>query len=236
MPTVEAWTDHLRRTLLSYDEPLLRRVSGKLCRPRNHWPARELIDRCLATLSNAAVLDRRLKDLDEPGRLVLALIAHSRQNIWPVGNLVEMLVSLGHADGLGIVQSLVEAGLLYPHLFPLEPESAERESAGSESTSKEGWAGKNRLKVFDHWLGLAGAPLVYAHPAVLERALAPLAAAHHSSSQGKSARGWLEEQRSEWLTLPECPGAVALREAKAQEADGLEWLLRLGVLWQQVAA
>ncbi len=61
------WTDHLRRTLLSYEEPLLRLVSNKLCKPRNHWPAQELIDRCLATLTNVAVLDRRLKDLDAPG-------------------------------------------------------------------------------------------------------------------------------------------------------------------------
>src|SRR4051812_23505151 len=91
----ETWTDHLRRTLLSYDEPLLRRVSSKLCKPRNQWPAEDLIDRCLAILSNAAVLDRRLKDLDTPSRLVLALIAQSRQSVWPVGNLVEMLVILG---------------------------------------------------------------------------------------------------------------------------------------------
>jgi hypothetical protein len=217
MPTVEAWTDHLRRTLLSYDEPLLRRVSGRLCRPRNHWPAQELIDRCLATLSNAAVLDRRLKDLHGPGRLVLALIAHSRQNVWPVGNLVEMLVTLGHADGLGIVQSLVEAGLLYPYLFPLGPESA----------SNQPWQGKNRLKMFDYWLGLTVPPLVYAHPAVLERALAFLTPFSH---QGRGI-----EVMAERLALPECPGAVVLREAKPQEADGLEWLLRLAVLWQQVA-
>jgi hypothetical protein len=38
------------------------------------------------------------------------------------------------------------------------------------------------------------------------------------------------------LPVAECPGAVKVREAKVQEADGLEWLLRLAVLWQQVAA
>src|SRR5438105_12143590 len=110
--SIEPWTDHLRRTLLSYDEPLLRRVSNKLCKPRNHWPAQDLIDRCLGTLTNAAVLDRRLKDLDAPGRLTLALMARSRQNVWPVGSLVEMLVTLGFTDGLAAVQSLLEAGLL----------------------------------------------------------------------------------------------------------------------------
>ena len=199
---MDVWTDHLRRTLLSYDEPLLRRVSNKLCKPRNHWPAQELIDRCLATLTNAAVLDRRLKDLDTSGRLVLALMAHSRQNLWPVGNLVEMVVTLGHPDGLGAVQSLLEAGLLYPHLFPL----------GSESPANQPLAGRNRLKELDYWLLQASAPMVYAHPAVTERAL------------------------SEPLPFPECPEPVAAGEIKHQEADGLEWLLRLAVLWQQVAA
>ena len=89
--SVETWTDRLRRTLESYDDGLLRRVSGKLCKPRNHWPALELIDRCLATVTNVAVLDRRLNDLEAPSRLALALMAHSRQNVWPVGSLVEML-------------------------------------------------------------------------------------------------------------------------------------------------
>src|SRR5438445_9274598 len=105
---MDNWTDHLRRTLESYDDALLRRVSGKLCKPRNHWPAQELIDRSLGTLSNAAVLDRRLKDLDAASRLTLWLMAHSRQQRWPVGNLAEMLVTLGHVDGVGAVQALLE--------------------------------------------------------------------------------------------------------------------------------
>jgi hypothetical protein len=202
LPSVELWTDHLRRTLLSYEEPLLRRVSNKLCRPRNHWPAQELIDRCLATLSNAAVLDRRLKDQDAASRLALALIAHSRQNLWPVGSLVEMLVTLGHADGLGAIGALLGAGLLFPHLFPLGPESAVNQPL----------TGKSRVGHLDFWLGQAAPPVVFAHPAVIERAL------------------------SDPLPLPDCPGAVAWPEATPQEADGLEWLLRLAILWQQVQA
>ncbi len=146
----ELWTDHLRRTLLSYDEPLLRQVSTKLCKPRNHWPVAELIDRCLTNLTNAAVLDRRLRDLDAPGRLILTLIAHSRQNLWPVGNLIETLVTLGVADGLGSVQGLLEAGLLYPSLFPLGPESDQNQPR----------AGRARLKGFDYWLAQSTAPAV----------------------------------------------------------------------------
>ncbi len=36
--------------------------------------------------------------------------------------------------------------------------------------------------------------------------------------------------------LPECPGAMPLKIAQGQEADGLEWLLRLAIIWQQVTA
>lgn len=199
-PTTALWTDQLRRTLLSYDEPLLRQVSNKLCKPRNHWPVEELIDRCLGTLTNAAVLDRRLKDQQTASRVALALMAHSRQNLWPVGSLVEMLVTLGHSDGLGAVQALLEAGLLYPYLFPLGP----------ETPTNQPLTAKNRIKELDFWLAQALAPQVFAHPAIIERAL------------------------GDPVPLPECPGAVALT-ASPQEADGLEWLLRLGVLWQQVA-
>ena len=74
MPPIEpaTWTDRLRSTLACYDEPLLRRVASKLFKPRNQWPAEELIERSLNTVQNPAVLDRRLADLD---RLALARIS-----------------------------------------------------------------------------------------------------------------------------------------------------------------
>src|SRR6266511_2826178 len=79
MPTDPAtWSEYLRRTLQCYDEPLLRQVVGRLCRPRNQWPAAELIERSLNTLQNPAVLDRRIGDLSPAGRQLLALIGHSR--------------------------------------------------------------------------------------------------------------------------------------------------------------
>jgi hypothetical protein len=70
-----------------------------------------------------------------------------------------------------------------------------------------------RLKNFEQWLGQASVTgfSVFAHPLVAARAL------------------------GEDLGLPECPGAVRAAGA-VHEADGLEWPLRLSVLWQQVAA
>src|SRR5262245_62752632 len=96
----ERWSELLRHTLAAYAEPLLRQVAARLVRPRNQWPVDELIAKSLATVANPAVLDRRLKELDPAARQLLALIGHSRQPVWALGNLVEMMIALGHADGL----------------------------------------------------------------------------------------------------------------------------------------
>jgi len=187
----ETWNEQLRQTLHSYEEGLLRQVADKLCKPRNHWPVGELIDRCLAAVSNPAVVDRRLKELDEPSRCLLSLIGHSRQPRWQVGNLVEMSIALGTRDGLQPVRSLFEAGLLYPEL-----------------------AERTHLKQFDQWLAKDNSLWAYVYPAAGNRSLA------------------LDSN------LPKCPGGQSLSgsaKERVHEADGLEWPLRLAVLWQQVA-
>jgi len=145
------WADRLHATLERYAEPLLRQVANKLCKPRNQWPADELIDRCLASIGNPAVIDRRLADLELACVQLLALIGHSRQPRWTVGSLVEMAVALGHDDGLGPVVALLEAGLLYPDL-PTRVDC---------------------LKSFDLWLGhTAGMPpAVFAPPDITARAM-----------------------------------------------------------------
>ena len=205
MPTDPAtWSEYLRRTLQCYDEPLLRQVVGRLCRPRNQWPAAELIERSLNTLQNPAVLDRRIGDLSPAGRQLLALIGHSRQPRWPVGNLVEMLVTLGQPDGLQPILEVLQAGLLYPELVAWE-ETGEAPPA-------------TRIKTFEQWLAQAeGSRLVvFAHPLVTARVPA------------------------DHLGLPACPAATLASgrgtALTVHEADGLEWPLRLAVLWQQVAA
>jgi hypothetical protein len=145
------WSDLLRGTLERYDEPLLRQVANKLCKPRNQWPAEELVERCLATFANPAVIDRRLADLEQASVQLLALIGHSRQPRWSVGNLVEMAVALGHEDGLAAVVALLEAGLLYPELA----------------------AKGSRLKSFDLWLGQSTGvpPAVVGPPEITARAM-----------------------------------------------------------------
>ena len=113
----ETLTEHFRQTLRCYDEPLLRQVAQKLCRPRNQWPADELVERIAVALTNPVVLDRRLKDLPTACRQLLALIGHSRQIRWNVGSLVEMLVALGHADAS--LRSVVLSSMLRAMAFLL---------------------------------------------------------------------------------------------------------------------
>jgi hypothetical protein len=204
MPFVDpaVWSERLQRTLGCYDEALLRQVAGRLVKPRSHWPVDDLIERCVSTAANPALVDRRLQDLEPAGRQLLALLGHSRQPCWGVGSLVELLITLGHADGLKPVLDLLEAGLLFP--LRLEPAASRAE----------------RIKNFEQWLAFPG-PLglaVFTLPSIAVRAI------------------------GEDLGLPDLRQQAAenspsaLRPPPTQEADGLEWLLRLSVLWQQVSA
>src|SRR5262249_58854824 len=122
----------------------LRQVAARLVKPRNQWPVEDLVERAAAISSNPAVIDRRLQDLTPAARQVLALISHSRQPCWNLGNLVELVIALGHGDGLQPVLDLLGAGLLYPRLH------GEKETVGRNGSP----AGK--IKSFEQWLAAPG--------------------------------------------------------------------------------
>jgi hypothetical protein len=196
----DLWNQHTRQTLQRYEETLLRQVAHKLCKPRNQWPVDELLERVIAALNNAAMVDRRLKDLPAACRQILCVIGHSRQTRWPLGSLVEILVALGHADGLEPLVTLLESGLLLPELF-----------AFGTNPEQDKLPIRSRLRNYGAWLGRSEPmPMLLASPQVTGRVL------------------------HEDLGLP-CP-ALATPAAKAivHEADGLDWPLRIAVLWQQV--
>ncbi len=142
MPVVDPdyWSDLLRHTLACYDEALLRQVAARLVKPRNQWPVEDLIERGWATTTNPAVIDRRLQELTPAARQVLALIGHSRQPCWQLGNLVEMAIALGQTDGLQPVLALLEAGLLYPRLDAVcTARNATAVPIGRSRASSNGW-------------------------------------------------------------------------------------------------
>jgi hypothetical protein len=189
----EAWSVRCRDTLERYAEPLLRTVAAKLIKPRGNQPIEELLDKSIATLTNPPVVDRRIRELPEPIRKLLALIGLSRQPQWKVGHLLTLLSALGHSEGFVPIASALESGLL----FPLLPE------------------GFPPLEDFAAWLGSAGtlAAEVFAHPAVVLRA------------------------RSESLGLPNVTDAsLEAGGGHPRVADGLDWLLRLAAVRQQVDA
>src|SRR5215471_4427309 len=184
--SAESVSELLRQTLERYDESLLRRVAGRLLKPRNHWPVAELLERMQSAVENAPLIDRRLQELAAGSRRVLAAIGLSRQPRWRLGNLVELGIALGELDGLRPIFGLFESGFLYP-------------------------LATGKIRNFEEWLGQQASGLwVFAPPQMAARA------------------------RGEDLGLNDGPSGV-LAFGSALEADGLEWPLRLAVLWQQVA-
>ncbi len=199
--TTDHWNSHTRHTLKRYDEALLRQVAHKLCKPRNQWPVHELLERLEAALNNAAMVDRRLKELPVECRRLLSVIGRSRQPRWPLGSLVEIMVALGATDGLEPIVTLLESGLLLPELFPLgtEPEEIKPD-------------GRGRLKHFPTWLARSEPmPMLLAAPSVTKRTL------------------------GEDLGIA-CPQVAVPANAAIHEADGLDWPVRVAVIWQQVLA
>lgn len=185
----DIWNQRIRETLARYSEPLLRDVAQKLLRPRNLWPVEELIERSVTSLTNVAVIDRRLKDLPESSRKLLTAVGLSRQSIWRVGELLGLLAVLGHVEGMTPILNLVESGLAHPLINPVAPP----------------------LKQFEDWLGASEmtAAKLMIHPAVAERLM------------------------NDDLGLP----VIASRKmepANLPADDGLEWLVRLAVVWQLV--
>jgi hypothetical protein len=184
----DPWLDRVRDALSRYDESLRRIVASKLIKSRTVIPVEDLVEKCIATLFNPPVVDRRIKDLSVPARQMLALIALSRRPTWKVGHLVTLLSALGHHEGYAPVVELLDAGLLYPVLPP----------------------GVSEVHQFEGWLTQSGGlhAVVFTHPTVAGRT------------------------RSEGFDLPELPGEKL--HGAARTADGLDWLLRLAVVWQQV--
>ncbi len=186
----DPWATRARLAFARYAEPLLRDVAGRLVKPRLTMPADELVDKCLGTLDNPPVIDRRIQELPPAARKLLAVVGRSRRPVWKVGHLLGTLAALGHSDGLPPVVALLDAGLFMPDLPPAGPD----------------------VQDFTAWITGAGLlhAKVFAHPAVAARA------------------------RGEPLDLPPLPPITT--SAAPRFADGLDWPLRLALVWQQVAA
>ncbi len=188
-----AATQRIRAILSRYAEPLFREVAHKLLKPRNRWASDELLERILHLLSNPPMLDRRLRELPDTPRRVLALMALTRQACWRVATLVELLATLGHHEGVQPILQLLEMGLCYP---------LELEAPGPEVDDLVSLLGQEGILTAQVWV----------HPRVLARA---------------GGVAW---------DLPALVAAEAAPTTHPRSADGLDWPLRMAVVWQQVLA
>jgi hypothetical protein len=184
------WPEAVRTASARYDEALLRQVAGKLFRPRNQWPAAELVKRLIDALANAAIIDRRIAELSEAGRTILALVSASRQSHWRAIALVELMATLDANAGIEVVKELLSAGLAFPSL-----------SHDSEE-----------VHGFESWLTRSsnGEPWLFVPGSVAARAT---------------------NLSVNWPVLPVCES-----NGPAEEADGLDWFLRLAATWQTLKA
>ena len=66
------WSDRARAALEGYSEALLRAVAARLVKPRANQPVEDVLDKLVGTLTNAPVIDRRLRELPPECRKVLA--------------------------------------------------------------------------------------------------------------------------------------------------------------------
>jgi hypothetical protein len=185
---IATWSGAVRATVEKYDEPLLRRVAGKLFRPRNQWPPEELIERLVAALANVPLIDRRFEDLSAAARRALALAARGAARTWRLNAIVGLLSALDRDAGIDPLIELLEGGLVYPVM---------------ESDA-------DRVRGLDHWLTrtTGRSPEVFIPEPVAERA-----------------------RRLE-LDLPRL--AIAEAVTGSEEADGLDWLLWLSAVRQQL--
>jgi len=148
----DEWTIRVQDVFSRCGDMLMRRIAQRLLKPRNQWPLEELVERSVATLTNAAIVDRRIAELSPAAQKALALIGLSQQPVWNVGQLIALLALLDHVEGLQPVLDLLESGLAQPELPAAIP----------------------TLNEFETWLGPEGiaSARLFVHPAVTARAMA----------------------------------------------------------------
>ncbi|MGF1582064.1 MAG: helicase-associated domain-containing protein [Gemmataceae bacterium] len=211
MPLIEPsyFSERLSETLERYDEPLLRQVVAKLVKPRGQWPTDELIRRMIETTTNAPVIDRRLRELPVLHGQLLNMIGRSSLPRWRVGNLVELIATIGSNEPLRVVLELLEGGLLFPDL---------RGQVVVDDPDAVGMTASGKLRSFETWISTTTpeSSFLFCPPGILARATNdPL-------------------EFPDWPPTYE-DDAVVSPVGKPRETDGLELLLRMSVLKQQTA-
>lgn len=167
----------MRGALSRYSDALLRGVADRWLRLRSKKSAADLIDLLEEVPGNAALIDKRLRDLAEPSRQLLALLSRSRQCTWRLGALLELLSMLlpeeAVADGMKAVFELLANGFFFVPPATEQP----------------------KLRSFEEWLerGQASRFTLFTHPQFVRRAaglvenLPALPASLHRATEAPAA-------------------------------------------------
>lgn len=207
-PIQKTWPEIVRLILGRYDEKLLREVVQRFLRPRNQWPVEELIDRCVEAFDNTVLINRRLKELDESRRTLLAALAQSKQCKWKLGQLIEIAMCMGQEDGLSTVFDLLNQGFLLPDVVNLEQKDRLPKPCKNPY-----------IKSFEQWIGFPGPEglAIFLPPPISQRSISfPL-----------SFPQKYEPPEGAEILVPDTLAPVL-------QADGMEFPLRMSVLLQMV--
>ena len=111
-PTIETVRDTFER----YEAVVRLTILSALAKPRQPMEMDDLTDKAMNVLLNPPVIDRRIRELPGACRKLLAVMAITRNYRWRIGDMLQVLSTLGHHDGLVPFLTLMENGLLYPAL------------------------------------------------------------------------------------------------------------------------
>lgn len=216
-PTASAHEETLRKRL-SYCSPALLEIIGRRLLRSSFRPKKgNVIDQLAAGLTNPVILDRQLQALSSEAGRILSLLKPSCQTVWTRSSLLELTFCLQTQPDPTPLMELCETGFLLPETPPPRGgfwKSLEEVTFGAYLLQPETVA---RLDLFQRQgqVGVSSGNFL----STSRLAVVP------SVMQRISLEFQFRLDEGSWFTD---------EELSSNEADGLEWLLRLGALWQKV--
>ncbi len=231
------WTQRCAAIARRYRAGLLREVAGRLAGSRVRSTPETLAAELAAVQGNPPRVDRRIAQLSDAARCVLACISHSRQPVWKVAHLATLLAACGYHDGVVPLEECIQAGLMFPALATDEP---------AEFDDFQQWLGRtgwSQAAVLVHPAAAArlrGLPLVQENGQPLGNVKAAEESPAQPENRIRSSLAASEPSDEPGLASSAAPDTPPLAvdevSGKLPPADGLDWPLRLAVLWQRLRA
>ncbi len=233
----EEWTQRCAAIARQYRPGLLREIAGRLAGARIRSTPETLAAELAAAQSNPPRVDRRIAQLSYAARCVLACVSRSRQPVWKVSHLATLLAACGFHDGIAPQEECIQAGLMFPALAADEP---------AEFDDLQQWLGRTgwtQAAVLVHPAAAArlrDLPLLQENGQPLGNVAAPEQPPAWPEASDTSSLAPSEPSAGPILAASAAPDTPPLAahqaSGKLPPTDGLDWPLRLAVLWQRLRA